>query len=235
MGSKINFKIDSKECIGDEGQLILDAALENGVYIPNLCYLKNVIPAGSCRICTIKMNGRPQAACTTPLTHDCMGMDIECNTPELAEMRKTIIELLFVEGNHFCPACEKSGSCDLQGLAYRFQMMVPQFPYTFPMKQLDAEAPKIFLDRNRCILCKKCIRAIKDKDGKSIFAYYKRGAKLEIHIDHELAAKLTDEQAQKAMDICPVGAILKKEKGFDVPIGKRKYDKQSIGSDIEKK
>jgi len=235
MGNTIKFKIDGKECTGEEGQMMLDAAADNGIYIPNLCHLRNSIPAGSCRLCTIKMNGRPQAACTTPLTPDCNGMVIESNTPELIDLRKTIVELLFVEGNHFCPSCEKSGNCDLQGLAYRFQMMVPQFPYTFPPKDVDAEAPKIYLDRNRCILCKKCIRSVKSDSGKNIFAFFKRGAKLEIRIDHELAASLTDEQALKAMEICPVGAILKKEIGFKVPIGKRKYDTKPIGSDIENK
>ncbi len=234
MGNQIKFKIDGKECVGTEGQNILDAATDNGVYIPNLCHLKDVMPAGSCRMCTIKMNGRPQAACTTPLTTDCAGMNIECITPELTEMRKTIVELLFVEGNHFCPSCEKSGSCNLQGLAYRFQMMVPQFPYTFPKKQVDAQTPKIYHDRNRCVMCKRCIRTVKDKDGKSIFAFYKRGSRLEVHIDHELGANMTDEQAQIAMDTCPVGAIIRKERGFIIPIGKRKYDNAPIGSDIEK-
>ncbi|HNW97971.1 MAG TPA: 2Fe-2S iron-sulfur cluster-binding protein [Bacteroidales bacterium] len=232
--SKIKFTIDGKSCQAEAGQTLLDAAAENGVYIPFLCHMKGVIPAGSCRVCTVKMNGRPVAACTTPIGNDCAEAKIENNTPQLNEMRKTIIELLFVEGNHFCPSCEKSGNCELQALAYRYQMMVPQFPYTFPMKKVDATSPKLYIDRNRCILCKKCIRIIKTDDDKSYFAFYKRGKKLEIHIDHELAAKMNDALAQKAMDICPVGAILKKEKGYDVPIGKRKYDKKPIGSDIEK-
>jgi [NiFe] hydrogenase diaphorase moiety small subunit len=232
--SKVKFTIDGKACETEAGQNLLDAAAENGVYIPYLCHMKGVIPAGSCRVCTIKMNGRPVAACTQPIGQECADAKIENNTPQLNEMRKTIIELLFVEGNHFCPSCEKSGNCELQALAYRYQMMVPQFPYNFPMKKVDATSPKLYIDRNRCILCKKCIRIITDKENKNYFAFYKRGKKLEIHLDKEMAAKMNDEQAQQAMDICPVGAIIRKEKGFDVPIGKRKYDKKPIGSDIEK-
>jgi [NiFe] hydrogenase diaphorase moiety small subunit len=230
----IKIKIDGREIAAKEGQNLLDAATENGVYIPYLCHMKGVCAAGSCRICNVKINGRYAAACTTPIDSSCEGWVVENKTPELDEMRKTIVEVLFVEGNHFCPSCEKSGNCDLQALAYKYQMMVPQFEYRFPKRVVDASSPKIYLDRNRCIQCKKCIRLIKDKDGKSYFAFFKRGHKLEIHIDQELAANMPDDLAQKAMDNCPVGAILKKEKGYDVPIGKRKYDKMPIGSDIEK-
>ena len=174
------------------------------------------------------------AACTTLVTKEMEGAVVENVTPQLEEMRKMIVELLFVEGNHFCPSCEKSGNCELQGMAYRYQMMVPQFGYNFPMRKVDALTPKIYLDRNRCIQCKKCIRAIKDNEGKSYFAFFKRGHKLEIHIDHELAAKMSDELAQIAMDTCPVGAIIRKEKGFDTPIGKRKFDKEPIGTEFLK-
>ena len=170
------------------------------------------------------------AACTTPLEAN---MVIENNTDELNEIRKVIIELLFVEGNHFCPSCEKSGNCELQAMGYRYQMMVPRFPYNFPLREVDASTPKIYLDRNRCIFCKKCIRMIKDKDGKNIFAFRNRGAHLEINMDAKLAAGMSDDLAKQAMDICPVGAILKKEIGFSIPIGQRKYDKMPIGSDIE--
>lgn len=170
------------------------------------------------------------AACTTPVEE---GMTIENNIPELLDIRKAIVEMLFVEGNHFCPSCEKSGNCDLQGLGYKYQMMVPRFPYAFERREMDASTPKIFLERNRCIFCKRCVRMIKDNEGRSIFAFKGRGAKLMINIDKKLAAGMSDELAQKAMDICPVGAILKKEVGFINPIGTRKYDLQPIGSDIE--
>ena len=170
-------------------------------------------------------------SCTTPITD---GMEIENNISEIIDLRNSIVELLFVEGNHLCPSCEKSGSCELQALAYRFHMSVPRFPYLFPTRNIDSTHPKIIKDHNRCILCKRCIRIIKDEDGKSIFAFWKRGHETKIYVDPDLADKLTDELAQKAMDICPVGAILKREKGFDIPMGQRKYDKEPIGSEIEK-
>jgi len=229
----IKFTIDGRECTAQEGQNLHDAAKANGVYIPYLCHMEGVCAAGSCRICTVKVNGRPMTACTTPVNLDMNGAIIENITPQLEEMRKMMIELLFVEGNHFCPACEKSGNCALQALGYRYLMFVPQFEYRFDTQQMDATTPKIYHDRNRCIKCKRCIRTIKDDQGRSYFAFFKRGKKLEVHIDHELGANMSDELAKLAMDTCPVGSIIKKEIGFSSPIGTRKFDKFPIGTNPE--
>jgi [NiFe] hydrogenase diaphorase moiety small subunit len=231
MDNKIRFKIDGVLCEAEKGQYIVDAAKDNGVYIPTLCNIPGVKPRGSCRICTVMVNGRPMTACTTPVVD---GMEIENDIPELKEIRKAIIEVLFVEGNHFCPSCEKSGNCMLQALAYRFQVMVPRFPFDFPVREVDASHPKIIKDQNRCILCKRCIKAIKDEEGRSIFAYYRRGYKLRVHVDPELANNLTEELAYKAMETCPVGSILVRETAYQTPIGKRTYDMEPIGSDVEK-
>ena len=229
MSEKIKFTIDGKECLAEPGQNVLDAARDNGVFIPYLCHVRGIKQAGSCRVCNVKIAGRTMTACTTPVAS---GMEVENDTAELRDLRMTIIEALFVEGNHFCPSCEKSGNCELQALAYRYQMMVPRFPYQFPQKEIDASNPKILIDRNRCILCKRCVRSFKDDNGRSLFAFKSRGHKLQISIDKECALEITDEKAQEIMDICPVGALIKKEKGFDQPIGSRKFDKNPIGSDI---
>jgi len=230
MNQIVQFTIDGTECMAAQEQYIVDAARENGIYIPTLCNYPGVKPKGGCRICTVRVNGRLMTACTTPVSD---GMTIENDTHDINELRKSIIELLFVEGNHFCPACEKSGNCELQALAYRFQMMVPRFPYQFPLRKVDASHPKIIKEQNRCILCKRCIRAIHDENGKSIFAYRRRSSRVEVAVDPRLGRQLTDELAQKAMDVCPVGSILVKEKGFNTPIGRRKYDVAPVGSDIE--
>jgi [NiFe] hydrogenase diaphorase moiety small subunit len=150
-------------------------------------------------------------------------------------MRKAIIEVLFVAGNHFCPACEKSGNCELQALAYKYRMMVPRFPYEFPVKGVDARSKFIYHDRNRCILCKRCIRTVM-VDGKHVFAFHGKGGKhLHVAMDIELANRLTEQEALEAMNICPVGAIIKKERGYYSPIGRRKFDLEPIGAEIEKK
>jgi len=227
--AKVKFKIDGKECETEAGTPLILAARENGVYIPSLCAYPGIKSQSSCRICSVMINGRPATACTTKAGE---GLEIQCMTPELEEFRKSVIELLFAEGNHFCPSCERSGNCELQALAYRYQMLAPQFQYLYPSRGIDASHPKLVKDHNRCILCKRCIRGIKNSEGKSIFAFGKRGRDTVINIDPETSKNMSDELAQKCMDVCPVGAILRKEKGFDVPIGKRKFDRKAIGSDL---
>lgn len=230
--SEIIITIDGVECPAQSGQYIVDAARENGVYIPTLCNEQGIHPKGACRICTVKVNGRFMTACSTPCVD---GMDIENKVEDIQDIRKSIIEVLFVEGNHFCPACEKSGNCKLQALGYRYQMMVPRFPYCFPQKDVDGSNPKIIKEQNRCILCQRCMRTIKDEQGRSLFAYSNRGHKIKVVLDPVLGNNISDELAQKAMDICPVGSIIKKEIGFSVPIGKRTYDFKPIGHEIEQK
>ena len=230
MKDKFKIIIDGKELPARHGQTILEVANNNGIYIPTLCYFEGLKPQASCRICSVKVNGRPMTACTTTASS---GMEIENDTPEMNELRKIIVETMFVTGNHFCPSCEKSGNCELQALAYRFKMDVPRFPYSFSRRDIDASNPKIMIDHNRCIKCKRCARGIKTDDGKDLFAFKNRGEKIEISIDNELAKNISDEKAQEAMDICPVGAIIKKERGFIEPIGTRKYDNKPIGSKVK--
>ena len=228
--SEIRFTIDGKACVAKPGQTIVEAAKANGIYVPVLCHYEGLKPAGCCRICTVRVAGRYMAACTQPVTE---GMAVENTAPDLVDMRKSLIEMLFVEGNHLCPSCEKSGNCELQALAYRHQMMVPRFPYLWPGRAVDAKAPLLMLDRNRCIQCLRCVRGVQAKDGRKVFAPVERGARVTIEVDTKLAAGLSEAEARKAMDICPVGAILRKEAGFALPIGKRKFDRAPIGSDVE--
>ncbi len=227
--SEIKITIDGKECTAKAGQTIVEAARANGIFIPTLCHFDGLKPAGACRICTVRVGGRNMAACTTPVAG---GMIVENDTPEINDMRKSIIEMLFVEGNHMCPVCEKSGNCELQALAYRYLMLAPRFPYLWPRRGVDASIPKLYKDGNRCIQCLRCVRGI-TIDGKKVFGLINRGGKVRISHDPKLSASLDDEQAQRAMDLCPVGALIRKEVGYAVPIGKRKYDDRPIGSEVE--
>lgn len=229
--SDIHFTIDGKPCVARPGQTIVEAALANGVWIPVLCRFEGLKPAGSCRICTVRVAGRFMAACTQPVTE---GMAVENEVADLEDMRKALVEMLFVEGNHFCPSCEKSGNCELQALGYRYRLTAPRFPYLWPGRAIDAGSPFLMLEHNRCIQCRCCVQAVKAKDGRKVFAAVERGGRVSIEVDGKLAAKLSEEEARKAMELCPVGAIIKKRTGFAVPIGKRKYDHAPIGSEAGK-
>jgi [NiFe] hydrogenase diaphorase moiety small subunit len=233
MADNFTIIIDGTEIQASEGQTILLAADDAGIYIPRLCNKDGLEPYGACRVCTVLVNGRPQSACTQPAQP---GIIVENDTEELLEMRKQIIEMLFVEGNHFCMFCEKSGNCELQALAYRFGIAAPRFPFMFPSRELDATHPEVFIDRNRCILCGRCVRASRDQDGKNVFQFTGRGIKKTISVN--ATSRLADTElksADKAVEACPVGSILKKGVGYAVPIGERLYDHKPIGSEIESK
>ena len=109
-------------------------------------------------------------------------------------------------------------------------MLTPRFPHFFPRRDVDASHPDFIIDFNRCILCELCVRASRDRDGKEVFAISGRG--LESHLVVESpTGKLGDsdfEVTDKAAEICPVGAILPKHRGYDVPIGERLYDQEPI-------
>ncbi len=231
MSETVTFTIDGVEVKGQPGQTIMAAADAAGIYIPRLCAHSKLQPFGACRICTVLVNGRPQAACTQPVAE---GMLVENNTPALNDHRRSLVEMLFVEGNHYCMFCEKSGNCELQALGYRLGMLAPRHPYLFPDKDVDASHPDVLIDRNRCVLCARCVRASRDLDGKNVFQFLGRGKDKKIWINAE--ARLSDTNlsvTDEAVAICPVGAILKKRTGYAQPVGERLYDHKPIGSEIE--
>lgn len=231
MSETIEISIDGVAVKAEAGQTILQAADAAGIYIPRLCAHRELSPFGACRVCTVRVNGRPQAACTTPVAR---GMVIENDAPDLLEHRRSLIEMLFVEGNHFCMFCERSGNCELQALAYRFGIDAPRHPYQYPERALDGSHPDVFIDRNRCVLCGRCVRASEELDHKHVFDFVGRGRHKRIAVDaRERLADTPLAADDRAVGACPVGAILRKRTGYATPIGQRAYDRQPIGSDIE--
>ncbi len=225
--SEMSFTLDGKTIICNEGQTIMQAAMAAGVYIPRLCYHPEFKPHGSCKLCTVKINGRQAASCTQLAQP---GMAVESNTAELNDERRALLQMLFVEGNHFCPSCEQSGNCQLQATAYALNMMSSHYDHFFPDRPLDASHPQYLLDFNRCILCSLCIRASRDVDGKNVFGLSGRGINTKLIVNAK-SGQLADTDftgEDKAAHVCPVGVILKKRTGFHVPIGQRTFDVQPI-------
>lgn len=232
MSETVRFTIDGREIEARRGRTIREAAEDSGVYIPRLCHKEGLEPWGGCRVCMVKVNGRPVSSCTQPATE---GMIVESETDEVVGWRKSLVEMLFVEGNHFCMFCEKSGNCELQAMAYRLGIAAPRYPYLWPKREVDASHPDVMLDRNRCILCARCVRTSRDVDGKSVFGFEGRGPEKRIAVNCDTVLKDTDlDKTDEAVDACPVGAILRKRVGYATPVGQRLYDVEPIGSEVEK-
>lgn len=227
MSEEQSFTLDGRRIPFQDGQTVMAAALAAGVYIPHLCFNPEFAPHGSCRVCLVKVDGRIQAACTTPAA---AGQTVRSETGELREIRRGILQMLFVEGNHVCPACEKSGACQLQAVAYYVGMLAPHYTHFYPRRPVDASHPETVIDFNRCILCELCVRASRDVDGKNVFAVQGRGIQAHLVINTP-SGKLgaTDFSIHdKAAQVCPTGAILIKHQGYNTPVGQRLYDRKPI-------
>jgi [NiFe] hydrogenase diaphorase moiety small subunit len=168
-------------------------------------------------------------SCTLPVK---AGMQVTSRNEQLDSDRQTLVQMLFVEGNHFCPSCEASGNCLLQAVAYDLDIMSSGLDYLFPNRPVDASHPEILLDFNRCILCELCVRASREVDGKNVFALSGRGITKHLIVNAE-SRRLADTdvaETDKAVHVCPVGVILHKGVGFRVPIGERRFDQRPISA-----
>ena len=227
MISEKTFRLDGKTIVFQDGDTIMDAALRAGEYIPHLCFNPEFRPHGSCRVCVVAVNGRHQSACTLPAEEN---MDVDNSSDAIMQQRRSLLQMLFVEGNHVCPGCEKSGACQLQAVAYYTGMLSPHYTHFFPRRSVDASHPDIMIDFNRCILCELCVRASHDVDDKSVFSISGRGLAAHLVINSD-TGKLGDSElsaTDKAVTVCPVGAILPKHVGYDKPLGERLYDTKPI-------
>ncbi|RTL52659.1 MAG: 2Fe-2S iron-sulfur cluster binding domain-containing protein [Rhodocyclaceae bacterium] len=224
------FVLDGEDIPFTPGQTLMQAAKAAGKYIPHLCWHPDFVAHGSCKLCTVKIDGgRYGAACTLQAAP---GLQVENRTEDLDDKRRTLLQMLFVEGNHFCPSCEKSGNCVLQATAYELGMLTPHFDHFYPDRPVDASHPDTLLDFNRCIQCELCVRASRDVDGKNVFALAGRGIGSHLIVNSP-SGQLADSNfsaADRAASVCPVGVILPKRVGFAVPIGERIYDPAPISA-----
>jgi len=221
------FSLDGRSVEFRDGDTIMDAALRAGIYIPHLCHNPEFEPHGSCRVCMVAVKGRNVSACTWPAAPD---LEVESATEHVQQQRRSLVQMLFVEGNHVCPGCEKSGACQLQAVAYYTGMLEPHFTHLFPRRTIDASHPDIAIDFDRCILCELCVRASRDVDKKNVFALSGRGIDTRLVINSP-GGRLGDTDfaaSDKAAHVCPVGAILHKRRGFRVPVGERLYDREPV-------
>ncbi|WP_415228890.1 2Fe-2S iron-sulfur cluster-binding protein [Psychromonas sp.] len=219
--------IDGRKIPFIAGETVMQAAIKANIYIPHLCFNPEFTPNGSCKLCTCDINGRKKSSCCTAAQQD---MQVKNETHELTVMRRTLVQMLFVEGNHYCPFCERSGNCQLQALAYDLGVTDLHFPQFTAHRNVDASHPNLMLDLNRCIFCELCIRASTEVDHKDIFTIAGRSInkRLAINSTSGLLKDTTMKVTDKSAHICPVGCIIIKGEGFKTPIGERLYDQHSI-------
>ena len=200
----IELIIDGKSIRAEPGTSILRAALDNGIYIPNLCYDKRLTHYGGCRLCVVEIKGQRKfnTACSTPVRD---GLVVTTESPKIAMARKTLLELFLVHHPLDCPICDKAGECTLQDLAFKYGPSQNRFSAVRKHEPELLEAPIVERNPNRCILCGKCVKMCSEHQGAKAINFIGRGFKTKISPAFE--ETLDCEFCGQCIDICPVGAL----------------------------
>ena len=211
----IQLTINGKQIEAPEGVTVLAAAKQNGIDIPTLCAQKELTPFGGCRLCIVEVQGFrvPIAACTLPISN---GMVVNTETETLKKSRKFILSMLFSERNHFCPFCQVSGGdCDLQNAAYREEMTHWPMQPGWNAYPVDTTHPYFILDNNRCILCRRCVRACGELVGNFTLAVAERGAASIIVADTNVPlGESTCIKCGTCVQSCPTGALIDRTSAY---------------------
>src|SRR5215471_11063953 len=143
------FKIDGRDFSARPDETILDVARENKIFIPRMCELEGLSTVGACRLCLVEVKGSNKLlpACVTRVEE---GMEVQTRSERLDRYRRTLLELLFAEGNHICSVCVANGHCELQSMAQKLGMDHVRLPYRSPRRKVDASHERFIFDANRC-------------------------------------------------------------------------------------
>src|SRR5918998_3280938 len=213
----VTLTIDGRQVTVEKGKTVLQAAIEAGISVPYYCYHPGLGVDGSCRVCIVKIEKMPklQTSCSTACTE---GMVVHTQTPDVVEARAGVFEFLLINHPLDCPVCDKGGECPLQDFSYEFGP--DRSRMEFPRRVFDGEGveadvdfgPTLMLNRNRCILCTRCIRFMRDIDNDAQIGITDRGAGSEIATYKEEGVHSL--LSGNLMDVCPVGAITTRDYRF---------------------
>jgi len=211
---EITLSINGNQVKGGEGDTVLQVCEANSIHIPTLCHLKGLTDVGACRMCVvdIEKERRPVPACTYPARD---GLVIQTHNAKLEKYRRQILELMFTERNHLCAQCVASGDCELQSLAYKYQMDNARYPYSWPALPVDSVNDYLIIDHNRCILCGRCIRTCDEIVGVHTLDFGYRGWKDMVVADlNQPLGTSSCISCGACFQVCPTGAIFSKNSAY---------------------
>lgn len=204
---KITLTIDGKEVTGIAGQTIMEVANENGFHIPHLCYHPKLSKTGACRLCIVRINNTMlKASCTEPVTS---GMNVITEDEGIKSIRKWLLGLILMEGNHNCLYCDADGDCKLQAYVKTYE--VEQSKEDFPVIEREIDyitSNAIKRNENRCILCGRCVRACKEIQVSNVWGFCERGSSTHLIADDDKKiGESTCVKCGACVQFCPTGAL----------------------------
>jgi len=211
----VQLTINGKQIEVPEGITVLRAAQLAGIYIPTLCDHKELTPYGGCRLCNVEVEKFrvPVASCTLPVSE---GMVVNTETEAIKKSRQFILSMLFSERNHFCPFCQVSGGdCELQNAAYHEEMTYWPIQPGWNKFEVDTSHPYFVLDNNRCILCRRCVRACAELVGNFTLAAAERGSASTIIADTDVPlGESSCIKCGTCVQVCPTGALIDRTSAY---------------------
>ena len=206
----MRIKLNGKECWANNGETILTVAQREGIKIPTLCYLKDMTPTGSCRICVVDVKGNPNLvpACAFPVAE---GMEIDTNSSKVRRARKTIVELLIANHPMDCLTCVRNGNCELQTLAMEYGVREVRYQGEKRHNKMDIASPAIERDPDKCILCGRCVRTCNEVQNVGAIDFAYRGFKSVVTPAMEKSLNtVACVDCGQCIVVCPVAALREK-------------------------
>jgi NADH dehydrogenase/NADH:ubiquinone oxidoreductase subunit G len=207
---KVNLTIDGQKIQAEAGQTILQVADEAGIHIPILCHHPALPPEGACRICLVEIERQRslQPSCTFPATE---GLVVHTRSEKVVEARKFVLEMLLSDHPFDCMTCDATGNCLLQDLVYEYGVRTEPYPglhHNFPV---DLSNPFIQVDRNKCILCRRCVRACSYINGVDAISVVYRGFNARIAFGADSTMQESPcEFCGSCVEVCPTAALYPK-------------------------